>query len=294
MGYGKVCDNKALIINSISNCLNFILLVKDGLIVKYHQAIAFEKFLMTNNINIRKELYLLTNEEKHKIEIFNELNQNINGKNGFNEMLNLKEIKNKICKEIELKQVYKEKSESMKGENNHNYGKVFSIETRKKMSDSIRDSKNGISDDTILEIRRLINEGKTNKEIGSILNISMHNITRVKNGILVCRTEKKEEKEKLTQEQQNINRRKITLEELFIVIDKTLDNVKPGEILNILDENRLKNKVKNNLTINIIKNIRRNLFENKLPFYKCEVNNEKYELYKNKIEQYYLNKNNSE
>lgn len=290
LNMGKIEEQKKFIIYNKTDCLKFISLVKNGLIVKYNQIIAFENYLNcdSSNIDFRKQCYLTCNEEKHRIEVFSELNQNNNGKEGFNETMRLKEIKNKINKEIKLKQIYKEKSELMKGEKNHNYGKSKSEETRKKMSVSIRNAKNGISDETILEIRKLISEGKKNTEINSILNIPLHTISNVKNNKIVCRTENKakveDSKQKITQEQQNINRRKITLDEMIIVIDKTIEGMKPNEILNILDENRLKNQIKNDLTIDIIKNIRRNLTQNKLPFYKCEVSEEKYEFYKELIQ----------
>ncbi len=294
LNMGKIEENKKFIIYNKADCLKFISLVKDGVIVKYNQIIAFENYLNSDSINIdfRRQCYLICNEEKHKIEIFTELNQNDNGKDGFNEIMHLKEIKNKINKEIKLKQIYKEKSESMKGANNINYGKIKSEETRKKMSESIRKAKNGISDETILEIRKLISEGKKNTEIHSLLNIPLHTISNVKNNKILCRTESKikieDNKQKLTKEQQNINRRKIMLDELFIVIDKTIDGMKPSEILNILDETRLKNKIKNDLTIDIIKNIRRNIIQNKLPFYECEVSKEKYDFYKELIQKNYI------
>ena len=94
-----------------TDCLKFIQLVKNHLIVKYNQAIAFEMFLQTNDIKIKKQMYSICNEEKHNIEIFNDLNQTSNGKDGYLETLRLRNIKEKFCKEIQIKQVYKEKSE---------------------------------------------------------------------------------------------------------------------------------------------------------------------------------------
>jgi len=62
------------------------------------------------------------------------------------ETVRLKNMKQQICKEIHNRQVYREKSEKMKGSGNHNYGKTFSQETKKKLSNSIRDAKCGVSD----------------------------------------------------------------------------------------------------------------------------------------------------
>ena len=243
------------------------------------QAIAFETYLRTNDFTIKQDMYKICNEEKHKIENFNELNCNDKGKECYIEHLKLRDIKDKICREIRLKQVYKEKSEKMKGEGNHNFGKHKSEETKKKMSLSIRESKNGISDELILQVRELSKQGKMNKEIQELLNIPRHTVTRIKNGLIVCRTENKVEKIKLTKDEQNIQKRKIKLEEIFIVIDKTLSGDKPMVILEHLDELRVKNKINNDLTIDIIKNLRRDISQGKVPFYKSEVSQERYEHY---------------
>ena len=85
----------------------------------------------------------------------------------------------------------------------------------------------------------------------------------IKNGKLVCRTEEREEKETLSQEELNIRRRKITLSEMLIVVDKSVSGEKPGKILDVLDAIRLKENRKNDLTLDIIKNIKRNLQQNK-------------------------------
>ena len=109
-------------------------------------------------------------------------------------------------------------------------------------------------------------------------------VYRVKNGLTVCRTEvKADKKSPLTQEEQNIKRRRIRLDELFIVVDKILADVKPSIILETLDELRVKEKITNNLTVDIIKNIKRNMLDGKLPFYKSEVPLEKYEHYQREL-----------
>ena len=285
LGFGKVYNYRYEIYNK-TDCLKFIQLVKNHLIVKYNQVIAFEKFLQTNDVKIKEELYAICNKEKHEIEIFMELNQNDNGKDSYLETLKLKNIKAQICKEIQLKQVYREKSEKMKGEGNHNYGKIFSEETRKKMSLSIRESKGGISDEVIIQVRKLIQEGYKNIEIQELLNFPRHTITRIKTGILVCRNEIKENKIELSQEEKNINKRKIKLEEILIVIDKVLSNIKPMDILHYLSEERHKQNIQDDLTIDIIKNIKRNITQNKIPIYDFEIEHVKYNYYIEKINSY--------
>jgi len=76
----------------------------------------------------------------------------------------------------------------MKGERNHNYGKKISQETKQKMSTSIRYAKKGVSDENIIKVRELLNEGYKNIEIQKILDLPRHTVTRIKNGEIVCRS----------------------------------------------------------------------------------------------------------
>jgi hypothetical protein len=282
LGYGNVYRDEYVIYNK-TDCLKFIALVKSGLIVKYNQAIAFETYLTTDSIDIKKAMYKICNEEKHKIECFDKTNCNDTGKEAFNETMRLRTIKDAVCRELHRKEVYKEKSEQMKGAGNHNFGKPKSDETKKKMSIGIRDAKNGVSDETILKVRELINAGKKNMEIEAILSLARHIVSNIKTGKLVCRTEEREERPDLSQEEINIRRRKITLPEMLIVVDKSVAGEKPGKILELLDAQRLKDGRKNDLTPDIIKNIKRNLQQNKLPFYKSELDPEKYHYYETLI-----------
>jgi hypothetical protein len=287
LGYGHVQKDEYVISNNKADCLKFIAVMKSGLIVKYNQAVAFEKYLLTDNLEIKQAMYKICNQEKHKIEYFTNLNCNDQGKEAYDEIMRLKEIKDALCREIRRKQVYKEKSEKMKGEGNHNFGKAKSDETKKKMSLGIRNAKNGVSDETIIKVRELISEGKLNKEIEKLMSLSRDTVSRIKTGRIVCRTETIEEKKSLTQEEQNIRRRKINLEEIFIAIDKTLAGEKPMTILSLLDERRSKQGIQNDLTIDIIKNLKRDLKQNKVPFYSCEVEVEKYQHYETLINTFY-------
>jgi hypothetical protein len=287
LGFGKIDVNNIVFkIFNKNDCLTFISLVKEKIIVKYNQIIAFEHFLINYDEDNHKICYKICNEEKHQIENFNTLNQHNENKNEYLETLKLRDIKNKICKEIQLKQTYKEKSIKMMGEGNHNYGKLKTEETKHKMSVSIRNAKNGVSDETILKVRNLFDEGKINKEIQELLNLSRYTVSNIKSKKLVCRNETKNEKQNLTQEQQNINRRKIKLDEIFKVIDKIInENKSPLMIFNFLNEININEKI----TIEIIKNIRKMILQNKVPFYEIE-EPEKYIYYKTLIDTYY-NKN---
>jgi len=278
LGFGKV-EKYEFKIYKRSDCLKFIQLVKEHLIVKYNQAVAFETFLTTSDTTIKVHMFSICNKEKHEIEIFSDLNQNDRGKEGYLVTLRLRYLKEQICKEIQLKQVYKEKSEKMKGEGNHNFGKSFSQETKKKMSISIREAKGGVSDEVILQVRQLISECKKNTEIQELLGLPKHTITRIKNGDIVCCNEEKKTKKSLTQIEINLSKRKIQTEEIIVVIEKLNENWKPMKILDHLIEERNKLNITNTLTIDIIKNIKRNITNGKQVIYEPELPKEKYEYY---------------
>jgi hypothetical protein len=278
LGFGKVYSCKYKIYKR-SDCLKFIQLIKNHLIVKYNQAEAFETFLITSDMDIKEQMYTICNKEKHEIENFTDLNQHDIGKERYFERIRIEKLKEQICKEIHLKEVYKEKSDKMKGNGNHNYGKSFSQETKKKMSDSIRDAKCGVSDEIILQVRDLIEKRHKNVEIQELLNLQRHTVQRIKNGIIVCRNEDKQKKQSLTQVEINLSKRKIFAHEIIIVIEKIIDKWKPMQILHYLTEERYKNNIPNTITIDIIKNIKRNLTNDKHVIYESELSKETYEYY---------------
>jgi hypothetical protein len=224
-------------------------------------------------------MYSICNEEKHNIELFTDLNQNDNGKEGYFKTLELRSIKTEICKELHLKNIYKKKSEKMMGDGNHNFGKTFSEETRKKMSISIREAKEGVSDEIIIQVRNLIEEGRKNIDIQELLKLPRHTITKIKNGEIVCRNEIKNDRKSLTPEEINLSKRKIQTDEIIIVIEKINKKWPPMQILDHLIEIRNRNNIQNNLTIDIIKNIKRNLTNGKSVIYASELSKEKYEYY---------------
>ena len=280
LGFGSISKlNTTFNIYNISNCLKFIKMIKKHLIVKYNQAEAFETFLTTNDTSIKDQMFLICKKEKHEIELFYNLNQNKNGKEGHLEILRLRDLKEQICKQIKLKQFYREKSEKMKGEGNYNFGKTFSDETKKKMSISIREAKCSVSDEIIIQVRNLLAECHKNIEIQEILRLPRHTITRIKNGTIVCKNEVKENRKPLTQQEINLSKRKIQINEIIIVIDKLIENWKPKQILDYLIEIRNNNNIPNNLTIDIIKNIKRNLINGKQIIYESELPKEKYNYY---------------
>lgn len=197
----------------------------------------------------------------------------------FSEKIKYMKLKENVCKEINLISVYNDKSEKMKGEGNHNYGKQFSYETKKKMSISIRSAKGVLNDEKIIIIRKLLYEGKTNTEIKDIMMVSRDIVSKIKNGKIVCNNEISEKKTRTTLQERNIKKRKINVSQILTVIDKIAQNIKPSIILNYF----VKINPSTTITIDIIKNIKRSILENKLPFYESEVNPDIYLEYTNKI-----------
>jgi hypothetical protein len=273
LGYGHVYETCYTITKS-EDCMKFISMAKPHVIVKYNQLVAFELFLRTTDVNDKKSLYILANAEKHKTDLY-EKSRDI-GKFGFQQTMLLRNTKLEIGKEIRRIQVYKEKSVNMRGENNHNYGKRFSEDTRQKMSRSIRDAKNGICDENIQKVREYIRDGKSNQEIQQMMNLSRDTVYKIKCGLLVCRTETKDERPILSKTEQNIQKRKISLDCICKIVDYTLENKKPSEIFDLLESG-------NPITIDIIKNIKRSMSQNKVPFYPMETTPACYENYQDKI-----------
>jgi hypothetical protein len=284
LGYGRVYKEDFIITKKI-DCIHFIQLIKNGLIVKYNQALAFETLLNTKNIDEKIKLYELCNKEKHQIELFLNINQNDTGKEMYDKIVFYKNIKSNICKEIHRIQVYKDKSIKMTGKGNHNFGKPKSDETKKKLSDSIRYAKGGVSDEIINRVRELIQSGKTNMEIQDILSLPRHTVSRIKNGNIVCRNETKDIKT-TTHIERNINKRKITANEILITMDKIFNDDKPMVILKTLVQNRENSNIPNTLTIDIIKNIKRSITNGELPIYNCEVNETIYNAYMERVIEY--------
>jgi hypothetical protein len=278
---GEIHKDIYLIIFNKEDCLRFTILMKPGLIVKYKQACAMETFLQTNDIDKKKEMYRICNEEKHRVEQFNELNQNDIGKEGYLQRIALMETHRLAFQEIRKIKQYQEKSEKMIGESNHNYGKSKSEEVKKKMSIAHKLNK-GISDDVILKVRALLDKGHKNVDIEKELDVGRHIVTRIKNGELVCINEEKKSSNKMTVEEQAISKRKIEMEEICLIIDKCIDEWKPASILKLLQENREKqNQDINVVTIDIVKNIKRKISEKKCPLYPSE---ERYNEYMEKIQ----------
>ena len=147
------------------------------------------------------------------------------------------------------------------------------------MSNSIREAKGGVSDEIIIQVRNLIQEKYKNIEIQNLLNLPRHTITRIKNGEIVCKNEKKIDRIPLTREEINLSKRKIQAKEIIIVIEKINKKWSLIKILDYLIKQRNHNNIQNNLTIDIIKNIKRNLTNGNSVIYKSELSEIDYEYY---------------
>jgi len=265
LGFGIVKEKEYKIyIYSKCECLQFISLMKPGCIIKYNQLLAFETFLITKDKNIKEEMYLITNREKHKIENFKELNKNEIGKNEYMKTIEIKNNLQNVFKELKI------------------YMDIQKQKKNNKIIDKTQypiKNKNSVSDDIILQVREFINVGHKNIFIESYLNLPRHTITRIKNGDIICSNEEKKYNSKMSQEQLNISKRKISIDEIFIVLEKLIKKEKYTDILDYLCEQRSKNNIINNLNIYSVRNIKRYIEQNKKLIYESEVTPEKYNYY---------------
>jgi hypothetical protein len=154
------------------------------------------------------------------------------------------------------------------------------------MSNSIREAKEGVSDEVIIKVRDLISQNYKNIDIQKELDLPRHTVTRIKNGDLVCRNEEKKENKKMTQEEVNISKRKITVDEIFIVIEKFNKGYKPMEVLDFLILKRSQQNIQNELTIHIVKGIKTKLVNCKPILYLEELSPGEYNYYTELVEKY--------
>ena len=190
LGFGKKSDF-IYYVDTFQDCLKLISLLKENLIVKYNQIIAFEEYLKTrlskednysNEIHLKRESYYrIINMEKHQIEVYEE-DEN---KNGLLLKINEEEEKIKIQKELEKKINNEKKSESMKGNNNPNYGKNLSDTHALNISLSTTTSKRAknpnLSNDKIREIYALKITGIMQKDVAEKYNMNREMIRRIWN-----------------------------------------------------------------------------------------------------------------
>lgn len=267
LGFGYVHES-SYYIYSKNNCLTFINLVENNLIVKYNQSQYFKNYILTNNYDIKYEMYDKCNYEKHVNEEFNYKSySNIVDKENYNYHNILYKNKKRILIDILNNKLIK-KNKFINNEKNNQ------IETKNK--------RNKIDDEVIIKVREKMNEGKKNVEIENELNLKRHIVSRIRNNIIVLKNETKKENIKKSQEEKNMERRKITVDVILKIIDKLIENKLPSVILKEILKENLNDEYK--LTIDIIKNIKRKIKDGIIPFYEFEVPTNVYNNYKKLIE----------
>lgn len=194
-----------------------------------------------------------------------------------------------------IKEIYKQKSENMKGEKNHNYGKEKSIETKHKMAISHKKNKQSISDEIILQVREDLEKGLRNVDIEEKYNLSRDHVYKIKKGT-ICTSEELtsieyyeniKNKKCMNKEEQAISKRKVTSDEIYFILEeflkkksKTSKDDGPKAILEKVNKKREESNNNNKVTLDSIKNV----IDNKTVIYQCEVIEEKYTYYQELIQ----------
>ena len=195
LGFGKYNDINYFVEN-FEDSLKLIEILKDGLIVKYNQIIAFEKYLLTKldktekydkEVHLkRSELYKIINMEKHEIEIYNINDYNINLKEGYEEHIEEETKNNKINKETYTKII---QSEKKKGLNNPNYGHHLDDEHVLNISIATTNAKRAnnpnLTNEKIREIFNLKDTGALQKDIAEKYSMNREIIRRIWNKLIL-------------------------------------------------------------------------------------------------------------
>lgn len=280
LGFGSLNEGFRFKIYKTSNCLQFLSIVKPFCVVKLKQIELFEEFLTCNNLDRQKEIHEEILREKHDNETFLKTNSSDEGKEMFFYKQQLKQKFKSVLSQLTTAVI------EMPARKQRKPREAATEETKKKISTGIRDAKGGVLDETILRVRELFLSGKSIEEVMAELNLQRFTVSRIKNGDIVCRSETKVKKVS-TAEERNIQKRKIKLDEIMFVVDKTIDDKSaPSEILEKIKSKRKRYEEENTVTIDIIKNIRRKLGSNELPFYESEVDAPTYNYYFEKLCKY--------
>lgn len=198
------------------------------------------------------------------------------------ERLKLEQEQKKEEQQIRQIEVNNKRSERMRGENNWNYGKHFTEEHCKKISLATRE----ITDEKILEVRAAFAEGKSVQQVKDLCGISRYYASGIKNNNIVLTTERVEDvKTFKTSDELYIEKRVATLDEYLLIIDDLCEDVlRPGLICEKINNKRFENNPDSKeLSVDVVKNLKRTLKKGKLPIYHCEVDDETYNKYEEKV-----------
>ena len=179
-----------------------------------------------------------------------------------------------------IKQYY-EKSQSMKGNKNHNYGTKKGSSWKQKVSSTYR-RKIGLTDELIHKIREEFVLCMDNKirDISIKYGFTETIISNIKNRSLVCSHETPMPKK--SKRECNIAKRKVSVQEILHIIDLLCNKKKVSCILD--DTKQLFEN--SQVTLDIIKNIKCKIKINVLPFYKDEVETNTLNYYLNIVKEY--------
>lgn len=304
MNYGNVSNDIYYYIDTFDLIYDFLNQILPYTIVKYNQILATLTYIESSKLMIHKKYndnvhqirdlcYKIINKEKHLSEddknIFDFGNQKFTEKEE-----NEKKQKEKIHKEY-IKDIYKQKSENMKGEKNHNYGIEKSIEIKHKMSISHKKNKQSISDEIILEIRKDFKNNMKNVDIEKKYNLSRDQVYKIKKGIIGTNEELNsleyyenvKNKKTMTKEEQAISKRKVNVEEIFFILEEYLQKKSkvsksdgPKAILEKIIKKREEDKNSSEIKLNSILNV----INGKTVIYQYEVTEEKYIYYQELVQ----------
>lgn len=181
IGFGKI-DPEGYIyrVQGSKECIRFIELIESHLIVKLNEVKILKNYIETMKYtevngyddkihNYRKYLSFLMSREKHENESFEPENKE-EEYGGFQKRIKDEVEKEQLEKKERIKEIYREKSENMKGEKNHNYGIKMSEEAKEKSSITNRlrlmESNPVYSDDNIRYMfNKMHNEGMSIMEV---------------------------------------------------------------------------------------------------------------------------------
>ncbi len=284
LGFGNTTEINYIIQNA-KDCLIFIKKIKDYCIVKKNQLDIFENYLKTINNDIytneinekRKEYFKIINKEKHESEMFEELEESIEKKK-FNEKNQKKEndSKKQHIEEVneKMKIFYKNKSESMKGENNINFGGLNEKHILNIAIGITKSKRQNWSDEKILRV--LDQKGKiTQIQCAKMFETNRNQISRIWKGEMLPLShenfvsqkknkigeEKKEEIAKFTSSQKtSISKRKVSIDEIIEILlmkQRKNNNEKVDKkiISSTYASNYFSNRWNKKITVDIIKYI---------------------------------------
>lgn len=279
IGYGSITDDGSkLRIYNKPHILAFFELIENNCIVKYNQIQYMKKYLTTHKKEEMNELIELLSNEKHLSESDNIGEVDISSYREYiNEKIKIEtQAKEKEHKE-KLKEQYIQKSIKMKTEQNHIYSAPKSEITKKRIGISNSILKRTITDEQILQVRALLDTHK-NIEIEKMLGLARHQVSRIRNGQFCLTTEldTHTKTEKKTKEEVAIMKRKISLDEILILFNMILENKPYSEMLEKVEK----------ATIDICKNMKSKMRKGDLPFYACEFDEETYQQYKERVDEW--------